>query len=198
MLAGAAVSVGAQVAATSAFLGMSVWRDYATVVTRLPELNTLLEPRPEQMHSIAAMTSRLPADWSVFAWALLSALVIVRTIQVWRSSAPVALRTAVLIVGSVLVNPHVFSYDATVLAPALIWLAGWAYGEAQAHRTLSTVFAPAVYALYVCLALPTAIFLPVQASVLILAALFVTVTRDLLSSHTMGILEPLAPMPSRQ
>jgi hypothetical protein len=185
------------VAATIALLGTSVWRDYATLVTRLPELNALLEPRPEQMHSISAMTNRLPGDWSVIAWALLSALVIVRTIQVWRSSAPVAMRTAVLIVGSVLVNPHVFSYDATVLAPALIWLAGWAYGDPHGHRTLGTVAAPAVYALYVCLAFPTAMFLPIQASVLILAGLFVAVTRDLLASHTMGTATPLVPVTSR-
>ena len=131
MMAGAAGSIILQVTATAALLGTSVWHDYAAVVTRFPELRDLLAPKPEQMHSISAMTDRLPGESGPIVWAVLSALVIFRTIQVWRSSAPISVRMGVLVLASVLVNPHVFVYDATVLAPVLVWFAGWAYGESR-------------------------------------------------------------------
>ena len=196
MLAGAAVSIGAQVAATMALLGTSVVWSYAGLILRYPELRPLLEPRPEQMHSILALTNRLPDDWSVAAWALISALVIFRTVQAWRSDAPVAVRTGVLVLASVLVNPHVFAYDVVVLAPALVWFAGWSFGsERAAERTTRSYFMLLMYALYVSLLAPTAALVPVQASVIVLGALFVLVTRDLLA-HNDKLPGPLAPAPS--
>jgi len=194
MLAGAIVCVSLQVTATAALLGTSVLWDYAALVTRFPQLRDSLAPRPEQMHSITAVTDRLPGDWGTMAWALLSALVIFRTIQVWRSSAPVAVRMGILVLASVLVNPHVFTYDATVLAPALIWFAGWAHGESRARLSTSAVFAPVVYALYLTLFFPTATTLPIQASVLVLGGLFVVVSRDLLRSQKGSVAEPLVPI----
>ena len=61
MMAGAAGSIVLQVTATAALLGTSVWHDYAAVVIRFPELRELLAPKPEQLHSISAMTNRLPS-----------------------------------------------------------------------------------------------------------------------------------------
>jgi glycosyl transferase family 87 len=184
MVAGAAVSVGLQVAGTAALLGTSVLWDYATLVTRLPLLRELLAPRPEQMHSISALTDRLPDDWGVILWALLSAAVMFRTVQVWRLNVPVAVRMGILVLGSVLVNPHVFVYDLTVLAPALVWFAGWACAEAQPRLGTSAVLVPLIYALYLSLLFPTAVVLPIQASVFVLGGLFVVVSSDLLRSRT--------------
>jgi hypothetical protein len=124
-------------------------------------------------------------------WALLSALVIFQTVRVWRSGAPVVFRTGVLIVASVLVNPHVFVYDAVVLAPALVWLAGWAFGEAHTPRVTRPVFAAGVYGLYLSLLAPTAGFVVIQLSVLVLGGLFTVVSIDLLSSENTRLREPL-------
>ena len=191
MLAGGIVSVGSQLIATSMLLGTGVLRDYAAVVVRFAELRESLEPRPEQMHSISAVTNRLSADWGMILWALLSALVIFQTVRVWKSGAPVALRTGVLIVASVLVNPHVFVYDAVVLAPALVWFAGWAFGEAHALPVTRSVFAIGVYGLFLSLLAPTAGFVAIQLSVLVLGGLFTVVSIDLLSSGNKRIGEPL-------
>jgi hypothetical protein len=190
MLAGAIVSVGVQVIATVTWLGATVVRDYAAVVTRYAQLRELLEPKPEQLHSISAVTNRLSADWGMILWALLSAVVIVQTIRVWRSSAPVSLRAADLLLASVLVNPHVFVYDAVVLAPALVWLAGWVYREESTLQITKSVFVLAVYGLSLSLLVPSGALIPIQVSVLVLAGLFAVVSRDLLSDQRRTLEQP--------
>jgi hypothetical protein len=192
MLAGAIVSIGVQVTATIALLGATVLRDYAAVVMRFAELRALLEPKPEQLHSISAVTNRLSGDWGMILWALLSAVVIVQTIRVWRSSAPVALRTGVLVLASVLVNPHVFVYDAVVLAPALVWLAAWVYREGSTLQMTKSVFVLAVYGLSLSLLVPSGALIPIQISVLVLAGLLAVVSRDLLSAQNRKLEQPMA------
>jgi hypothetical protein len=182
MLAGAAVCVSAHVLAIVALLGSSVLSDYAAVVMRFPQLRDLLEPRPEQMHSISAVTNRLPADWEMIAWALVSALVIMRTIQIWGSNAPPSVRTGVLVLASTLVNPHLFVYDATVLAPAFVWFAGWLYGKSAVPAAVRSWFVAILYMLYLTLLAPTAALLPVQASAILLGALFVLIGRTVAAS----------------
>ena len=182
MVAGAIGSIVLQVAGTAALLGTSVLWQYADLATRLPSLRDQLSPRLDQMHSISAMTDRLPGEWGTVVWALLSALVIAQTIRVWRSNAPIALQMAALVLASVLVNPHVFNYDGTVLAPALIWVAAWAYGDSSPRLKTRAVFGPLVYALYMTIQLPTAGAVLIQASVLVLGGLFYVVTRDTLTT----------------
>jgi len=176
MLAGAVVSVGAQALAVVAVLGRSVLQDYATLMTTLPQFHDLIEPKPGHLHSISAVTNRLPAGWDTAAWAALSVFVIVKAIHVWRSNAPLPVRTAVLVLASTLVNPHLSIYDATVLAPALVWLAGWLYGAAT-MPTARSWFAPLLYALFLAFLVPTAAFTPIQLSVVVLLTLFALIVR---------------------
>jgi hypothetical protein len=89
---------------------------------------------------------------------------------------------------SVLVNPHVFVYDAVVLAPALVWLAGWVYREGSTLPITKSVFVLAVYGLSLSLLVPSGALIPIQVSVLVLAGLFAVVSRDLLSAQS-GTLE---------
>jgi hypothetical protein len=197
MLAGAAAGVGVQLVAILTLLGQTVLWNYAAVVMKFPEMNRFLEPRPEQMHSISALTNRLPGNWGMIAWALLSGLVIVGTIQVWRSSASVSVKVGILIVASMLINPHLFVYDAAVLAPALVWFAAWVYGDSPVHRDARSVFTLIVYGLYVTFFAPTAAFLPVQASVVLVGSLFILISRQLVTAPDRSVHQPLVPVPSR-
>jgi arabinofuranan 3-O-arabinosyltransferase len=191
MLAGGIVSVAVQLIATVALLGTGVLRDYAAVVMRFGELRQLLEPRPEQMHSISAVTNRLSPEWGMIVWALLSTVIAFQTIRAWRSGAPASLRVAVLVVASVLVNPHVFVYDVVVLAPALVWLAGWVYREAPTLHLTKSFFVLAVYGLNLSLLVPSGALIPIQVSVLVLSGLFAVVTMDLLSAQNGNLEQPL-------
>jgi hypothetical protein len=189
MLAGAVVSIGLQATAVVIVLGQSVLWDYAALVARFPQMREAIQSRPEQMHSIATVANSQLGGWGMAVWALLSVLVIARTIQVWRSDAPLALRAGTLVLASELVNPHVFVYDVVVLAPALLWLAAWAYGGSRSGR-MPSVFTPVVYGLYVSLLIPSALFLPVQVSVFLLCGLFAVVSTDVLSLQNPIIEKP--------
>jgi hypothetical protein len=191
MLAGAAVSISVHITAIVSLLGKSVLWDYAALIVRFPQLRDRLEPKPEQMHSITAVTNRLPADWEMIAWALVSALVITRTIQIWRSNAPLSVRTGVLVLASTLVNPHLNVYDATVLAPAFVWFAGWLYGESAPAVAPRSSFVAILYALYLTLFAPTAALLPIQASAILLGALFVLVGRTVPASADAALARPV-------
>lgn len=177
MLIGASVSIAVQLAATVSYLGFPVLWDYAAVVARYRAIDGLLEPRPAEMHSLATLTNQLPGDWGFSIWAALSIWFIARTIRVWRSRTSVSMRVACLIMASLLVNPHVFVYDATLLALPLIWYAAWVWSRPDEDR-LRVAFSWLVYALYLTLLAPTARLVPgLQLSVLVMSVLFVMMTR---------------------
>jgi hypothetical protein len=145
----------------------------------MESLAPILEPRPYQLHSIRAITKLIPGLWLGSAvWGLLSAFVAIRTIRVWRSGAEVAVRMAVLVIASVLVNPHLNIYDATVLALPFLWLGGWVQRSQGAETR--TVFWLMVYGLFLLYLFPTALIIRVQLSVLLLGWFFIVVTRAVL------------------
>jgi alpha-1,2-mannosyltransferase len=179
LLAGLAVSIALQIGVVAAFISPAVLVEYGETLRHFASLAPLLEPRPYQLHSIRAITNLLPGSWlGLSVWALLSAVVIVRTVRVWRSRAPVAVRTGVLVVGSVLVNPHLTVYDATVLALAFLWLGAWV--QSSPRTGLTAVFWPMIYGLFVTFLFPTALVFRVQLSVLLLGWFFMVVTRTVL------------------
>jgi len=68
-----------------------------------------------------------------------------------------------MIVASALVNPHLTVYDATVLFPAALWVGAWVSTEKFWSLSYWTV---------VAFLAPTAWLVGVQASVVLLSALF--------------------------
>ncbi len=190
ILVGVIVSVAAQLAAAMVLLGSDVVRAYIETLRQLPQLSKLLEPKPYQLHSIRAVTNLIP--WvGTPLWLLLSGLVIWQALKVWRTTAPVRVRYGVMMIASVLVSPHLTIYDATVLALPLIWLGGWI--EQEGRSRLAARYWPAVYWLVVTFLIPTALFIRLQVSVLVLAWLFVLVTRDVTAEAAVaGSPTPLA------
>ena len=89
-----------------------------------------------------------------------------------------------MMIAGVLVSPHLTIYDATVLVLLLIWLGGWI--EQERHSRLAARYWPAVYWLVVTLFIPTALVIRLQVSVLVLAWLFVLVTRDVTADLPYG------------
>jgi len=73
------------------------------------------------------------------------------------------------VLASVLISPHLFLYDATVLALPLLWIAAWVERGAGAHTRLANRFGTLVAGLYAAFALPFALLMFVQVSVLFMA-----------------------------
>lgn len=168
LLSGLVLSAAAQFTVVAGTLGMGTVLEYLEMVPRLASMRAALEPRMEQMHSIATVTQLLPFPLDLAAWVLVATCVAWLTLAVWRSGAPVHTRMAGLVTGSVLLNPHLNLYDVAVMAVPLVWLTGWFEAEPEKAPGIRERSRLAIYALYVLLLVPTARLVWIQLSPLVL------------------------------
>jgi len=175
MLAGAVTSIAMQVGAVLALLGWPVVKAYGAFLPIIVQAADLLEPKPFQSHSLRALTRLAPTWIGLPLWGVLSAVVLVFTIRVWKSGAPLRVRFGMVILASVLVNPHLIVYDATVLALPLIWFSAYVL---ERNRPLSVAtFWASVYWLFVAFLAPSAAAVGVQISVLLMMWLLAVIVR---------------------
>ena len=168
ILVGLMLSAAVQATAVVSLLGRMALLDYLHVLPRLAGLRGALEPRAESMQSIAAVTGLLPGLASMIAWLIASAAVCWIVVRIWRSGAPVPVRAGALVMGSMLVNPHVNLYDAAVLGPALLSLSGWLETQDERWADLRHRWRLAIYALYALLLFPTGKVIGLQLSPFVL------------------------------
>jgi hypothetical protein len=176
VLAGLLVTACIQLILVLGMLGHTVVFEYLDLLPRLAELQSALEPSAEQMHSIATVARLLPGYVAKITWVCASALVAWMTVRVWRSFAPAYVRMGALVLGSVLVNPHVNLYDAAVLAPPLVSLTGWMQMQSGSSSECER-WQSAIYALFALLLFPTAPLIGVQLSPFVLLFLMFALWR---------------------
>ena len=176
MLAGAITSVVIQAAIVAFAIDPGVLWDFGASVRHLSQITVLLEPKPYEMHSIRAITSLLPAWLATPAWIVASVAVCVRAAQTWRTDAPLAVRLGVVVLASVVVNPHLTVYDATVLVLPFLWLGGWIETNAGQCHEVRAIFWPGVYWLCVAFLVPLAYVIKIQCSVLLMLWMFYQVS----------------------
>jgi hypothetical protein len=169
ILLGGLCSVGIQFSAVVWMFGIQALSTYIATIKTIRHLHELLEPKPWRMHSLRTITTLIPDTPALLLWLLMSAIVVAVVVSVWRIRTDHSAGFGLTVLGSALVSPHLFVYDATVLVLPLIWLGGFVEREQPIWRT---EFWHCVYFLFVFLLFPTARFLPVQFSVLLMAWLF--------------------------
>jgi hypothetical protein len=175
MLAGALSSVVAQAAAVWLMLGASAFTGFAASIPITVAHADWLESKPYMSHSLRAVTRLLP-DWAGLPlWAALVGIVLWYTVKAWKSEAPLRVRLGVVILASVLVNPHVIIYDVTLLVLPLVWFA--AYMLEPERRAQAPALGRMVYWLFAALFVPTAAIIGLQVSVPIMMSLLLLVTR---------------------
>ena len=133
IVAGAALSAMAQVAAGVFYYGFTPLRYWLEEVGHVAGLLSSFEPRPYQTHCLRTFWSMLVPWRSVsFAWYILSAVVVLAwTIAVWRRQESLSLKYTALLLATVLVSPHLTVYDLVILVPAFLLL-----GESRISRLL--------------------------------------------------------------
>jgi Glycosyltransferase family 87 len=175
MLAGAVSSVLAQAAAVWLMLGPEAFTAFADNIPTTMAYADFLEAKPFLSHSLRAVT-RLAPNWiGMPMWAIVSAIVLWYTVRMWKSQAPVRVRLGVVVLASALVNPHMIIYDLTVLALPLVWFGS--YMQEPARREHAGPYWMLVYWLFVTTFIPTAAAIGVQASVFVMAAVLILVSR---------------------
>ena len=175
MLAGAVASVAAQAVIIWSALGASVFTAFAASLRITLTYVDLLESKPFNSHSLRAVTRLVPNAIGVPLWLLLSGIVLWYTVRVWKSDAPLRVRLGVVMLASLLVNPHVIVYDVTLLALPLLWFG--AYMLEPPRREVAPAFGVLIYWLFVALLIPTARVIGLQVSVPLMMGLLVWMSR---------------------
>lgn len=129
ILAALIASAAAQLALTRLYFGSDVMRPYLDLFQH-PSLSLAeaeLNLAPIQMHSLRSFwTLLIPSSIPALVLYLLCSLAVIAVaVTIWKSPLPLPLRFSALTFAAVLVDPHLFIYDALVLAPALLLLADW-------------------------------------------------------------------------
>jgi hypothetical protein len=177
MLAGIAASAAIQLTLVATLLDVTTVLDYVRFMLRVAEVEYLIEPKPWELHSLRALTRLLPGWPGTALWLAASAVVIERAWRVWRHAEDPGIRMGVLVLATVLVSPHLFAYDATVLALTFLWVGAWV----ERHPTsvaLAARYWPLVCGLYAAFLLPFARVVYVQVSVLLMLWLFFMVAKE--------------------
>jgi len=196
MLGGAVASVAAQSLAVWWVLGADAFSGFAAALPAIAAQADALEPKPYQTHSLRALTRLLPNWVGLPVWAVLAAIVLWKTARAWATDAPVTVRLGLAMLASVLVSPHMIGYDAAILVLPFIWFAAWLAeqrppGELQKYGMW-------LYGIFVTILVPTAIFIRVQVSVLLMLGLFWMIERQVfpgsgarrLAASTNGVSRP--------
>jgi hypothetical protein len=86
-------------------------------------------------HSLSRADAAAPGLGSAFLCGLaLAEVVLWYTVKVWKSDAPVRVRLGVVMLASILVNPHVIVYDVTLLALPLLWFGAYMLERSAGRR----------------------------------------------------------------
>ncbi|MEQ1726812.1 MAG: glycosyltransferase family 87 protein [Vicinamibacterales bacterium] len=146
VVAGAVVAIAAQGALSLAWWDASIFQAYAGVLATLPSVVDAMEPHKELMHSLRSFFLHLgvPQGVSLVVSAVASLAAAVAALACWRARGDMGLRYVVLLIATLLVNPHLFVYDLLLLSPALLVVWDWANRQGgQAVAGLVPAWVPA-------------------------------------------------------
>lgn len=179
MLWGAVASIALQSAGVWVSLGADAFRGFASTLAVTLTNVDLLESKPIYSHSLRTLTRLLPSGIGTALWVGAAGMVLWYTVRVWKSEAPIRVRVGMVMLASLLVNPHAIVYDLTVLALPLIWFA--AYVQEDERRRFAANFWKTVSWLFAALLVPTAEAIGLQLSVLLMIWLLVSIARAALT-----------------
>ena len=178
ILVGSALSAAAQIAAGIAYYGVEPFRSWLGTLRVVPALLPSFEPRPYQTHCLRTFWSML-VPWSGAALGLyvVSAIVaLAGTIVIWKCQESLSLKYSALLLGTVLVSPHLTVYDLVILAPAILLLTDWLISHPSASQGTGTL----IYLVCVLPLLgPCTRWTHIQLSVIAMAALLYFIWRTI-------------------
>ncbi len=129
VVAGAVVAIAVQLGAAWASWGGGIFAGYVSALTKLPGVIDAMEPDKALMHSWRSLFLQLgmSSDVALALSIVTSLATIAFAVAVWRTRAALAPRYVVLVLTTLLVDPHIFTYDLMPLAPALLVAWQWAH-----------------------------------------------------------------------
>ncbi|MGH9387175.1 MAG: glycosyltransferase family 87 protein [Vicinamibacterales bacterium] len=147
VLFGASVAALAQFAIAGAYFGWPTLVEWVRALFTGISAIDQLESQPWQMHSLRALFAN-SVPWPSVAAALqitTSLWAVTFAVRTWKSSESLAVRYAVFLLATVLVSPHVYTYELVVLVPAYLQVVSMAVERRADSRQLWAALYAAVY-----------------------------------------------------
>ena len=126
VVAGALATGLGQLAIAWLVFGTATMAAYLRTLVGLPRLANAFEPFPHEAHSLYGFFRLLLPESAVSGAYVVAAIpVLLCAVLAWRSAVPLPLKFMALMLATVLVSPHLISYDLTITLVALLPLWGW-------------------------------------------------------------------------
>jgi hypothetical protein len=134
---GAVTAVAVQLGAGVIYWGPGIFPDYLRALLKLPGVIGAMEPDKAMMHSWRAFFLHLgvPSTAALALSIATSIATIAAAVICWRKRGDLAPRYVVLVLATLLVDPHIYAYDLLLLMPAL--LVGWDWAAHQRETSLT-------------------------------------------------------------
>lgn len=147
IVAGVAIAALVQFAAGGLWFGWPALPAFVENSRGVGGQIALLESQPWQMHSLRSFFSLLMPSETItwILYAVSAAGIGLLTLRSWRSAAPLELRYGVLVLATILVNPHVYSYELVVLMCAFFLIAAWMIDAPGVNPRLSLLLGASFY-----------------------------------------------------
>jgi hypothetical protein len=128
VIAGIALGGGVQALLTLVICGADAIVAYVRTTLMVLRNPMLIDPTdPRHTHALRTSLERIaPHDLATAVWLAASTLIAWMTIRVWRRNQEWTVRMPTVLFATLLISPHVQTYDAIILAPAVVWLTPWA------------------------------------------------------------------------
>jgi hypothetical protein len=141
VVAGIVAAAVAQAGMTMVVLGASVAGAYARALQTIPRIAQLLEPQPsDSLRGLFKLIVPLERG-SLLAYGAAAVVTLLIVARIWRSDAAIELRLSAVVLGAILISPHVNAYDLILLAPVALMLTTWLM--VSKHDARSTRLLPA-------------------------------------------------------
>jgi hypothetical protein len=124
LIVGAVISTAVQVVTAASVFGIDVLAAFLQNLPRIIGNANVIEPVYKSI-SMRSLSRALPSPLGESLWVLACIAVLFAMLRASRAHVPVRLQLALVILASILVNPHVYIYDGVVLVLPLIWLGEW-------------------------------------------------------------------------
>lgn len=177
LVAGAVTSIALQAAVTASLFGSAILWRYVQTSIDVARTAHVGETKPYLQHSLRVITTLAPDRIGPVLLALCSAVVVWAVFQIWQSTTDSRIRVGAVVIGSVLVNPHLYVYDATLLVLAGLWIGDVVGYESWLWQRAYWITAAFLF--------PIARLVPIQVSVLLMIELLYQVwqRRHLIASN---------------
>lgn len=128
IVGGVIVGLALHAGLTVAVCGTPAISAYLATTLRVLSDSTIINPGDQRYtHGVRiSLEALVPHDVATVAWLAAAAAIGWVTVRTWRITIDWSLRMSALLLATLLISPHVQAYDAILLGPATLWLAGLA------------------------------------------------------------------------